>query len=197
MQQLNQILENRFINNLTSLLEHSPLQINSTHQSDAEIIRFNGNNDQLINITTDSICEEIKAGLYDDFLAGWMVVSANLSDLAAVGSNPLGILISVIFPENMNYKRIGTLYNGINSACKRHSTYVLGGDINKGDNLIVTGTALGVNNYNKILTRVGCKPGNILYSTGQLGKGNAFALDKLFFRKGAALNYKQIGRAHV
>jgi len=108
-----------------------------------------------------------------------MIVTVNMSDLAAVGVTPIGILISEIIPKNFSDEKIKELQRGISDACKAYDTFVLGGDTNEGENLILTGTAIGIIKNEKPLTRVGCKPGDILYSSGKLGNGNAYAISKL------------------
>ncbi|MBP1683766.1 MAG: hypothetical protein H6Q27_1333, partial [Ignavibacteriaceae bacterium] len=111
MYQLNEILENKIINSLISGFERSPHQLNYPHESDAEIIQLNDNTK--LAITTDSISEEISTGLYDDpYLIGWMIVTVNMSDLAAVGASPLGILISEIIPKEFSRVKIKELQNG-------------------------------------------------------------------------------------
>ena len=105
MCQLNEILENKIINSLISGFERSPHQLNYPHESDAEIIQLNDNTK--LAITTDSISEEISTGLYDDpYLIGWMIVTVNISDLAAVGATPIGILISEIIPKTFSEVKI-------------------------------------------------------------------------------------------
>ena len=192
MYQLNEILENKIINSLISGFERSPNQLNKPHESDAEIIQLGS---LKIAITTDSISEEISTGLYDDpYLIGWMIVTVNISDLAAVGAVPIGILISEIIPKDFNDEKIKQLQNGISDACKEYGTYVLGGDTNEGEKLILTGTAIGIINSEKILSRVGCKPGDILYSSGKLGFGNAYAISKLISETSSSINYKPEAR---
>ena len=189
MYQLNSILENKFINNLISGFERSPKQINRPHESDAEIIQLNDNTK--LAITTDSISEEISAGLYDDpYLIGWMIVTVNMSDLAAVGAVPIGILISEIFPKNFGDEKVAELQRGISEACKANNTFVLGGDTNEGDKLILTGTAIGIIKQEKTISRIGCKPGDILFSSGKLGDGNAYAISKLVTQTNSFKNYK-------
>ena len=103
MHQLDSILENKIINNLISEFERSPLQLNKPHESDSEIVLLNENTK--IAVTTDSISEEISTGFYDDpYLIGWMIVTVNMSDLAAVGATPIGILISEIIPKDFDSK---------------------------------------------------------------------------------------------
>jgi thiamine-monophosphate kinase len=192
MYQLNEIFENKIINNLISGFERSPDQLNKSHESDAEIIQ---SGEMKLAITTDSISEEISTGLYDDlYLIGWMIVTANISDLAAVCAKPIGILISEIIPKDFSEEKIRQLQKGISEACKEYNTFVLGGDTNEGDKLVLTGTAIGIINSEKILSRVGCKPGDLLYSSGKLGIGNAYAISKLISKSTSTLNYNPVAQ---
>ncbi len=191
---INLIKENIFIAELTKRFERSPFQLNKLHESDAEIISASGNADCKIAITTDTIAEEIELGIYDDpYLIGWMIVIANLSDLAAVGASPLGIVISESIPENFSQKSLNKLQLGISDACKSCDTFVLGGDTNNSKNLILSGASLGVIK-DKPLSRIGCNPGDLLYSSGKIGTGNAFALTKLVDKKRINYNYKPTAR---
>jgi thiamine-monophosphate kinase len=176
---IDQILENSLINSLIKNFPRSPLQINKAHESDSEIIMTGEDSNDSLAITTDSIAEEIKSGLYDNpYLIGWMSVMVNISDLAAVGAKPLGLVLSEIIPPNYPQKDLKKLQSGINDACKRCRIFILGGDTNSGNDLIITGTAIGILENNKFILRIGSRPNDILYSTGFLGKGNAFAISR-------------------
>jgi thiamine-monophosphate kinase len=106
----------------------------------------------------------------------------NVSDLAAVGSSPLGIVISQILPKDISDDFLSKLQNGINNACKKCGIFVFGGDTNFGDELIISGCAIGTVMKGKYLKRVGCKAGDKIYVTGKVGNGNAFAAKKLLFQ---------------
>ena len=189
MYQLNSILENKAINKLIESFERSPVQLNKPHESDAEIIQLNDNTK--LAVTTDSISEEISTGLYDNpYLIGWMIVTVNMSDLAAVGASPIGMLVSEIIPKNFSDEKVTEIQRGISDACKAYNTFVLGGDTNEGENLILTGTAIGIIKNENTLSRVGCKPVDIIYSSGKLGIGNAFAISKLVSQTHSYINYK-------
>ena len=189
MHQLDSILENKIINNLISEFERSPLQLNKPHESDSEIVLLNENTK--IAVTTDSISEEISTGFYDDpYLIGWMIVTVNMSDLAAVGATPIGILISEIIPKDFDSEKIKELQKGISDACKEYNTFVLGGDTNDGEKLILTGTALGIIKQEKIISRIGCKAGDIPFASGKLGIGNAYAISKLIAQNNSFTDYK-------
>ena len=192
MYQLNEILENKVISNLISGFERSPDQLNKPHESDAEIIQLGI---LKLAVTTDSISEEISTGLYDDpYLIGWMIVTVNMSDLAAVGATPIGILISEIIPKTFGEEKIKELQRGISDACKAYDTFVLGGDTNEGENLILTGTAIGIIKKEKTFSRIGCKPGDILYSSSKLGNGNAYAISKLISKTKTFTDYKPVAQ---
>lgn len=195
MYQLNEILENKVINSLISGFERSPDQLNQPHESDAEIIKLNETDSIKLAVTTDSISEEISTGLYDDpYLIGWMIVTVNMSDLAAVGATPIGILISEIIPKTFSEEKTKELQRGISDACKAYYTFILGGDTNEGKNLVLTGTAIGITKDKKPLTRVGCKPGDIIYSSGKLGSGNAYAISKLISKTKSFSEYKPLAQ---
>ncbi|MBC8489752.1 MAG: thiamine-monophosphate kinase [Bacteroidetes bacterium] len=192
---MNVIAENIYVEELTKYFKRSELQLNSIHQSDAEIIKPFKNFNSKLAITTDSIVEEIAVGLYDDpYLIGWMVVMVNLSDLAAVGAEPLGILISEIIPKNISHSFIMEMQRGINDACKECDTFVLGGDTNKGANLILTGCALGKFNSYAPNYRTGCNVGDLLYASNYLGGGNAFAITKLLDPQEDSYKYFPVAR---
>ena len=193
MYQLNSILENHAINKLIESFDRSPLQLNGPHESDAEIIQLNDKTK--LAVTTDSISEEISTGLYDDpYMIGWMIVTVNMSDLAAVGASPIGILISEIIPKNFSDEKVTELQRGIADACKAYDTFVLGGDTNEGERLVLTGTAIGIINKEKTLTRLGCNPKDILFSSGKLGSGNAYAISKLISQTDSLINNKPIAQ---
>jgi thiamine-monophosphate kinase len=170
--------ENTFIAALAGAFPRSPFQKNALLESDAELITLPGGN--LIAVTTDGLSEELTTGLYaDPYLAGWMVITVNLSDLAAVGARPVGCLVSEVLPADCPDDFLNRLQSGIRDACRGSGTYILGGDTGSGDRLLLTGTAIGDFTGDRCVTRIGCRPGDLLYSTNLLGLGNAFALERL------------------
>ncbi len=174
---MNEIVENALIGRLGSQLPRRPGQLNNSQESDAELIPLPCGMHQVLAATTDAVVEEIESGLYaDPYLVGWMTVMANLSDLAAVGAEPLGLLVAETIPVDFPGESLGALQQGIADACRRLSTHVLGGDTSFSDRLHTTGTALGIIGGGAPMMRVGCRPGDVVFSTGRFGAGNAFAL---------------------
>jgi thiamine-monophosphate kinase len=176
---LEDVKENAFLSRLARGLPRSPLQSNQLHGCDCEILKFPGREDTVFAATIDTIAEEIRMGLYDDpWLIGWMTVMANMSDLAAAGATPIGILISEVFPPGYPEDSVRCLQEGIRAATEACGTFVLGGDTNTGSPLITSGCAIGYFPEGRHLARTQCQPGEMLYSSGSLGDGNAFAFSK-------------------
>jgi thiamine-monophosphate kinase len=194
---LNNILENSSIENLVRIFSRSPLQQNRLHESDAELIKLPGTTITLA-ITMDSIVEEIEAGLYTDpYLIGWMTVMVNASDLAAVGAEPLGILINETLISDTNSDYNNKLQRGIEDACVECNMPVLGGDTNYSLQMEMTGCAIGYVSDDLPLTRLGCRPGDYLFLSDNPGMGSAFALKQLkndLFSEPFSLTYKPKSR---
>ncbi len=169
--------EHQLIAKITKGFSRSPLQLNQCHESDAELVQL-PEHGPTIAITTDSIVEEVLSGLYTDhYLIGWMAVMASASDLAAVGADPLGIVMSQSLPE-LQEEELQALQSGIRDATEIAKISLLGGDVNMSPHLSLTATAIGIV-HDRAMTRIGAKPGDIIALTGKAGIGNLFAYEKL------------------
>lgn len=172
------LLENVLLRKLSQQFERSPLQQNKFLESDAELVKLD--NGHVLALTTDSIVEEIATGLYTDpALIGWMTVVVNLSDLAAVGAEPLGILLSQNIPANFPPEKLEALQSGIAEACRQFGVFVLGGDTNQSASLETGGTAAGLIKSGPVISRKGARPGDGLFVSGRMGAGSAFAFSML------------------
>ncbi len=151
-QLMKQLLENKFLKNLVKDFPRSPKQINQFLEADAELIPIG--NGHILAITADIIVEEIDQGIYHTpYLVGWMTVVANLSDLAAVGAEPLGILLQQSLPKDASSEFVEELQSGIAEACHKFGTFVLGGDTNTASSRQSGAVALGMIFNEKIILR--------------------------------------------
>jgi len=173
------VLENALIERLAGIFSRSPLQLNALQESDAELIQVPGT-DLILAVETDAIVEEIEEELYaDPYLAGWMAVLVNASDLAAVGAVPLGIVLNETLPRQAEEAFLDRLQRGIRDASDRCGLPVLGGDTNFAEKLQVAAFAIGLIPDGKPLMRTGARPGDVLFLAGPAGLGNAFAFLQL------------------
>ncbi len=173
------ILENEMIEKLAAQFSRSPLQLNRLQESDAELVRL-PDSGVLLALTTDGIVEEIDTGLYTDpYLIGWMTVMVNASDLAAVGAEPIGLLVNETIPPGIAEEFLEKLQKGIQDACAACGMFILGGDTNFCSRLQMSACAVGLIPGGRPLTRLGCKPGDVLFASGRLGLGSAYASGRL------------------
>jgi thiamine-monophosphate kinase len=98
----------------------------------------------------------------------WKLVSANLSDLAAKGARPLGLLLGFMLGDDKWDRRFA---EGLQSALTHYDVPLLGGDTvsNRGDKRALGMTAIGAASFAPVPSRSGAQPGDVLYVTGTLG----------------------------
>lgn len=153
-------------------------QLNALGESDAELLPLG--NGSVLAATTDTIAEEIASGLFSPWLAGWMSVIASCSDLAAVGAEPIALLIAETLGSSMNAGEVEELQCGIADGAAACSVGIAGGDTNRGRQTSLTCTALGICSAGARLTRRGAGCGDILYMSSQAGTGSAYAISRLY-----------------
>ncbi len=100
---------------------------------------------------------------------GWMATAATLSDIAAMGADPLGATMALGIPREADVAFALDVVRGCNACCTQNGTSLIGGDTDEHDELTLVGTALGRVQQDKMLTRAGAKPGNAVCVTGELG----------------------------
>ena len=98
---------------------------------------------------------------------GFRAAAVNLSDLAASGATPDGLLVSLGAPGETQLESVLELYEGIAEA----GVDVVGGDTTAADKLYVSVTALG--RSERVPGRAGAVPGDVLVVTGPLGAAGA------------------------
>ncbi|MBN1235731.1 MAG: thiamine-phosphate kinase [Methanotrichaceae archaeon] len=101
---------------------------------------------------------------------GWMAVAVNLSDIAAMGAEPLGVLIAAGLPPEADLYFIDELFSGFGDCARYYGTRIIGGDTDSHQELTITGTALGFVEKDLVLRRKGARVGDLLCTTGALGR---------------------------
>jgi len=127
-------------------------------------------------VTQDALVEGVHFRL--DLISwrdlGWRTAAVNLSDLAASGADPLGLIVTLGAPGETQVAHVLELYEGMAES----GVPVLGGDTTAADRLVLSATALG--RSQRVPGRAGARPGDTLVVTGPLGgAGAAFRSQRL------------------
>jgi thiamine-monophosphate kinase len=100
---------------------------------------------------------------------GQKIVTVNVSDLAAMGADTIGIIVSLGLPRNMLLSDFDALIEGILDSCEKYDMSLIGGDTNESTELTLCGTCLGIVKKTNVLMKSGARPGDIVVVTGPLG----------------------------
>ncbi len=105
---------------------------------------------------------------------GHKALAVNLSDIAAMGGEPLWVLVSLIAPPDLDVSIVDGIYEGLRGLAERYHVAIVGGNVSSTSGpLTIDITALGRVARDRILTRAGARPGDHLLVTGSLGAGLA------------------------
>jgi thiamine-monophosphate kinase len=101
---------------------------------------------------------------------GFKVVSVVLSDIAAMNAIPAQITIGLGLSNRFSVESVDALYEGIRLACEEYKVDLVGGDTTSSpQGLIISMTATGVVEVDKLVKRGTAKPNDVLCVTGDLG----------------------------
>ena len=104
---------------------------------------------------------------------GHKALAVNLSDLAAMGAEPVAALVGLILPPR-GHIDLDELYRGMERLAERWATTIAGGDITAGTEFAISVCAIGrLAKGDHPLTRDGARPGDLLVVTGPLGASEA------------------------
>ena len=102
------------------------------------------------------------------FDMGFKSVTVNVSDLASMGATPLGFLLSIAMPKDLELDFFKQLIDGVLSACSYYSIPLIGGDTNEASEIIISGTALGL--CDRPLLKNTYNEGDLIVLTGNIGQ---------------------------
>ena len=101
------------------------------------------------------------------FQMGFKSVTVNVSDLAAMGADPLGFLLSIALPKDLEVEHFKEIIDGVINACNYYNIPLIGGDTNEASEIIISGTALGL--CDNPLLKNTANEGDFLCITGDIG----------------------------
>lgn len=98
---------------------------------------------------------------------GFKAVTVNVSDLAAMGAEPLGFLLAIALPKDLDIDSFKEILEGVLKACDYYEIPLIGGDTNESSEIIITGTALGLTD--KPIMKDTYQKGDLIAVTGDIG----------------------------
>ncbi|HEX4769466.1 MAG TPA: thiamine-monophosphate kinase [Bryobacteraceae bacterium] len=101
---------------------------------------------------------------------GHLALARSLSDLAAMGSEPVFCLVALAVPAQLARRWLNDFYKGLLRLADSHKITLAGGDLSKADAVIADVMCCGRVPRGKALLRSGAKPGDGIFVTGRLGK---------------------------
>jgi len=140
---------------------------------------------KLLAVSMDTLVADVHfPSKADPALIAQRALAVNLSDLAAMGAEPLAFTLALSLPTAEEGWLQGFSF-GLETLVQAYSCPLIGGDITKGP-LSITIQVHGLLNKDEVMTRSGAKPGDLVYVSGELGAAglaislmnNGMALDK-------------------
>ncbi len=106
---------------------------------------------------------------------GAAAASVNLSDLAAKGAVPVGLLLALIVPPGTPARWAAAVVAGAERTMERYGGRVIGGDTKPGPVRTVVGSAIGWGDPAHLAPRTDARPGDVVAVTGTVGRGGVAA----------------------
>ena len=143
---------------------------------DCAIFRPPGAKDDLL-FTTDLLIEGVhfERATHTPSIVGYKALARGLSDIAAMGGDPLFCLLSLGLPDWADRRWIGQFYAGFLKLAAYARTVLAGGDLSRSEHAVCDIVVAGSVPNGRALRRDGARPGDGIYVSGHLG-GSALGL---------------------
>jgi len=137
---------------------------------DCAVIQCGAN--QFLCFSTDRVPSDLisfKLGIIDYYGLGYYLAVLNISDIAASGATPAGLLLNFAFPGNFSIVDFKNIFKGVQKACMDYKCEILGGDLSNSLEINLVATSTGICNNHQPLYRTGCKIGDTVYCSDFIG----------------------------
>jgi thiamine-monophosphate kinase len=136
---------------------------------------------KVVVTTTDHCPTPVLALLGDDdpWVRGWYSMLISLSDLAAMGAKPLGVLLAIEAHRDSSLAELSRFYEGALAASREFDCPIIGGNLREGSALHCVSTAFGQVDRRTILRRDAARSGQSIIVLGDMGVFWAAVLTRL------------------
>lgn len=151
-----------------------------------------------LTMTTDLFLEDVhfRRSYFTPQEIGHKALAVNLSDLAAMGSRPLGFSLGLAAPAELDTAFIAGLLGGMAALARRFDTALTGGDVSRCATLSLSITAWGEPGP-AVLRRGRAEPGDMLFTVGPVGLARAGLLALEARGRDAAAEFPEACAAHL
>jgi thiamine-monophosphate kinase len=96
-------------------------------------------------------------------------VVMNVSDLASKGVQPRAVMVSLGLPRSTTTSDVEEIATGLDEGAREYGAYVIGGDTNECDDVVIACYLFGTAKRNSVVQRSGARPGDLVAVTGEFG----------------------------
>ena len=138
---------------------------------DDDVSAFQLSKRRLVVLKTDMLVgrTDVPPGMTFEQAARKAVV-ATVSDFAAKGVQPKGLLISLGLVPPVRLSTVNEIVSGLKKSANQYHCRIIGGDTSETDDLVIDCIGFGFAQTGRILGRDGAKPGDIVVVTGDFGR---------------------------
>jgi thiamine-monophosphate kinase len=132
-------------------------------------------------VTTDLCVEDVhfRREWHPARSVGHRCLTRGLSDIAAMGGEPLACFLSLGLPSSLPQSWVDGFLQGLRDLARHFKVQLAGGDISSAPQVAADIVVVGEVPRGKALLRSGARPGDRIYVTGDLG-GSAAVLTQLY-----------------
>ena len=136
---------------------------------DAALLRLRRGEDLVV--TSDAMVEETHFRWDGETprMLGRRALAANLSDLAAMGSRPIGFTFALAAPPSLEVRRVTGVVRGMLDLADSFACPLVGGNVTRARETSINITSLGGVAPDRVLMRSGARAGDRILVTGKLG----------------------------
>ncbi len=124
-----------------------------------------------VAVSTDTMVENVHFrrtwSAPDD--VGRKAVAAAVADLEAMGARPIGVVLALTIPAELEISWVEGFQAGVRQECELSGALLLGGDITRGRDITASATVFGDLQGRAPVTRSGARPGDLVAVCGRLG----------------------------